>query len=129
MAAVHTSDKSGSRRPLVGAGEYLYECDHDWAQLPDGFRWKNTHGVTIDRAGQIYIKHQGEPDSPLDTVLIFDPDGKFLRSFGQEYTAEDMESMSASRTVLSTSICATRSGGRSSRPICRGVDLEAAVPA
>lgn len=86
MAAVHTSDKSGSRRPLVGAGEYLYECDHDWAQLPDGFRWKNTHGVTIDRVGQIYIKHQGELDSPLDTVLVFDPDGKFVRSFGQEYT-------------------------------------------
>lgn len=86
MAAVHTSDKSGSRPPLVGAGEYLYECHHNWGQLPDGFRWKNTHGVTIDRAGRVYIKHQGEPDSPLDTVLVFDPDGKFVRSFGQEYT-------------------------------------------
>ena len=70
---------------LIGSGEYQYECDHDWAQLPDGFRWKNTHGVTIDRQGLIYITHQGDAAAPLDTVLVFDPDGQFVRSFGQEY--------------------------------------------
>lgn len=42
MAAVHTSDKSGSRPPLVGAGEYLDECHHNWGQLPDGLRFTQT---------------------------------------------------------------------------------------
>ena len=70
---------------IIGSGEHQYECHHDWAQLPEGFRWKNTHGVTIDQAGLIYITHQGDANVPLDTVLVFDPDGQLVRSFGQEY--------------------------------------------
>ena len=71
--------------PLIGSGDHLYECHHDWAQLPAGFRWKNTHGVTIDREGLVYISHQGDLAAPLDTVLVFDPEGRFVRSFGVEY--------------------------------------------
>ncbi len=72
-------------RILIGFGEHRYECHHDWAQLPEGFRWKNTHGVAIDREGLIYITHQGDAAAPLDTVLVFDPDGQLVRSFGKEY--------------------------------------------
>ena len=52
---------------LIVSGEHQYECHHDWAQLPEGFRWKNTHGVTIDREGLVYITHQGR-DHPTSRV-------------------------------------------------------------
>jgi hypothetical protein len=48
-------------------------------------RWETTHGVTVDAAGFIYIKHQGHGGTPLDTICVFDPQGKFVRSFGKEY--------------------------------------------
>jgi hypothetical protein len=77
-------DKSGSKRALVGTGEYRYECHHGWGQLPKNLRWETTHGVTIDEAGLIYIKHQGHGGQRMDTIVVFDPDGKFVRSFGRD---------------------------------------------
>lgn len=77
-------DKAGSKTPVVGTGNFKYECHHDWGQLPSGFVWQTTHGVCVDEAGNIYIKHQGHAKKPaVDTVLVFDKDGKFIRSFGK----------------------------------------------
>ena len=53
--------------------------------------WFETHGVAIDKAGLIYIKHRAgdripKPGEPAqDTIVVFDPQGKFVRSFGKEY--------------------------------------------
>jgi hypothetical protein len=82
---LHASDKSGTRNPIVGEGEFRYECIHGWGQLPDHLHWETTHGVCVDEAGLIYIKHQGHGQTPLDTILVFDPQGKFVRSFGKDY--------------------------------------------
>ena len=42
----------------VGEGEYLYEVEHDWGNLPEGYAYGNaSHGVTVDRAGLIYLPH------------------------------------------------------------------------
>src|SRR5438876_3274176 len=79
------TNKSESRNPIIGTGEFRYECIHDWGQLPSHLRWETTHGVTVDEAGLVYIKHQGHGKTPLDTVVVFDPAGKFVRSFGKEY--------------------------------------------
>ncbi len=79
------SDKAGTKNPITGEGEYRYECIHDWGQLPSSLRWETTHGVTIDEAGFVYIKHQGFGKQALDTIVVFDKDGKFVRSFGKEY--------------------------------------------
>ncbi len=79
-------DKAGSKLPVIGVGEYRYECHHDWGQLPSNLQWETTHGVTIDEAGFIYIKHQGHKGSKeMDTIVVFDPQGKFVRSFGKGY--------------------------------------------
>ena len=78
-------DKAGARRAIVGDGDFRYECHHGWGEVPDSIRWKNTHGVTIDRDNFIYIKHQGDQNAPCDTIAVFDPAGKFMRSFGVEY--------------------------------------------
>jgi hypothetical protein len=74
-------DKAGTKRPRVGDGAFVYECEHDWGagSLPAGHHYGNaSHGVTIDKAGLIYISHYGDPGS----IFIFDPHGKFIRAMG-----------------------------------------------
>lgn len=88
---VHASDKSGSKPPIVGKGEHTYECHHNFGKVPDHIHWYETHGVAVDKAGFVYVTHRGGdkipdcPDKAQDTVVVFDPAGKFVRSFGKEY--------------------------------------------
>jgi hypothetical protein len=79
------ADKSGSKRPVLGQGEYTYECIHGWGELPAHIQWGETHGVAIDEAGLIYIKHRNNAADPMDAIVVFDPEGRFVRSFGDEY--------------------------------------------
>ncbi len=81
-----SQDKSGQGPLLVGSGEHQYEVQHDWGVLPASLRWGNTHGVCEDSQGRIYIKHTVHATSPgLDAIVVFDADGKFIRSWGSEY--------------------------------------------
>lgn len=83
---VRAADKSESRRAVVGSGEYRYECEHGWGKLPDSIRWGETHGVTIDHDGFVYIKHRTLVPEPMDSIVVFDPEGVYVRSFGKEYS-------------------------------------------
>src|SRR6516225_8019399 len=78
-------DKSGTKNPIIGQGEHRYECIHNWGELPKHIRWETTHGVTLDDDGFIYIKHQGLGGAAMDTIVVFDPKGKYVRSFGKGY--------------------------------------------
>src|ERR1700692_1821594 len=51
------TDKAGSKRPVIGSGEFTFEVYHDWGVLPAGLKYGNTHGVCEDSHGQIYIHH------------------------------------------------------------------------
>ncbi len=83
---VHADDKSGTKKIVIGTGEYRYECIHGWGTLPDHIHWETTHGITVDEAGLVYIKQQGHNGkTPQDTIVVFDPTGKCVRSFGKEY--------------------------------------------
>jgi hypothetical protein len=88
---VHAGDKSGARNPVIGRGEHRYECHHGWGEVPRSIRWHETHGVAIDKAGLIYIKHRAgsekpkSPEEAQDTIVVFDPEGTFVRSFGKQY--------------------------------------------
>jgi hypothetical protein len=83
---VLASDKAGTRLPILGTGEYQYEAIHDWGQLPPGHVYGNTHGVAVDSQGLIYIKHTVGAGAKIpDAVVVFDADGKFVRSWGKEY--------------------------------------------
>lgn len=79
-----TTRKAGSEAPVVGTGEHKYECHHNWGELPSDYRWQTTHNVSIDSQGLVYVTHQGI-GKQMDTVLVFDPKGKFVRSFGKEW--------------------------------------------
>jgi hypothetical protein len=81
---LHADDKAGSKAPVLGSGEHTYEAIHGWAQVPEGMKFGNTHMVQEDSQGRIIIHHQnGAPDS----VFIFDPDGKFISSWGADWRA------------------------------------------
>lgn len=83
---IRAQDKSGTRLPILGAGEHTYECVHDWGQLPDDIVYGRTHGVAQDAAGFIYVKHTVHATSRRpDAIVVFDPDGKFVRSWGAEF--------------------------------------------
>lgn len=85
------TNKAGADLPVIGEGEHRYEATHDWGTPPDSIRWFETHGVAVDKEGLVYIKHRGggdkpaTPDAAQDTIAVFDPAGKFVRSFGKEY--------------------------------------------
>ena len=85
------ADDSASKTPVIGEGEFRYECHHNWGQVPSHIHYFETHGVAIDKAGHVYITHRGggaKPSSSAmaqDTIVVFDPDGKFVRSFGKAF--------------------------------------------
>ncbi len=81
---IHADDKSGTKTPIIGIDGHRYACHHGWGQIPDHIKWQDTHGVAVDAAGLIYIKHRAPKG--VDTIAVFEPSGKFIRSFGKEYS-------------------------------------------
>ena len=78
------ADKAGTKTATVGTGASVYECDHVWGQLPSGFEWQTTHNVAVDSHDNLYVAQQGVGRKE-DTVVVFDPAGKFVRSFGSDW--------------------------------------------
>jgi len=71
---------------IVGTGAHTYEWVHDWLVPPEGMAWGNTHGLCQDSQGFIYVAHTVHPSSKRpEAVVVFDPDGKFVRAFGGEF--------------------------------------------
>lgn len=74
-------------KPLVvGEGEHQFEVVHDWPQLPDKYTWQTTHNVAVDKSGCVYVIHEGREnlkDHP--SIFVFDPEGKFIRAFGNQF--------------------------------------------
>lgn len=82
---LHATNKSGSKTPIVGEGAHQYECHHNWGQLPDDVEWGDTHGVCVDSEGLVYIKHRKRGPKRMASVVVFDPAGKCVRTFGKQY--------------------------------------------
>jgi sugar lactone lactonase YvrE len=80
------ANKSGSQKPILGEGDHKYEVTHDWGELPASIKYGNTHGVCEDSQGHIYVHHtvNGASESH-DTMVVFDPKGRFVRSWGKEF--------------------------------------------
>ncbi len=83
---IRAADKAGLKVPVLGSGEHTYEAIHDWGELPTDIAYGNTHGVAEDSQGRIYIKHTVHKSSQkADAVVVFDPEGKFIKSWGAEF--------------------------------------------
>ena len=83
--AIVTAKKTNA--PLIlGTGAYQYEVIDLWPQLPDKYSWQSTHNVAVDSEGLVYIIHEGELDlKDHPSIFVFDADGKYVRSFGQQF--------------------------------------------
>jgi hypothetical protein len=77
--------KANAKHPTVGEKDHVYECHHGWGTLPGELEWQTTHGTAVDSQGLVYITHQGGGAKKIDTVIIFDAAGKFIRSFGSQW--------------------------------------------
>jgi hypothetical protein len=81
-AILRAQDKAGKQPVVVGSGNHTYQWIDNWGQLPDGKKFGNTHSVVQVADGRIFI-HNASPTG--DCTCIFDPDGKFISSWGKEY--------------------------------------------
>jgi hypothetical protein len=71
---------------ILGEGAYKYEALHNWPQLPDQYSWQTTHDVAFDKAGNLYVIHEGHKDKKdHPAIFVFDDTGKFIRAFGTEF--------------------------------------------
>lgn len=85
VPAVHTQAKT--LKPLiVGEGEHQFEVQHAWPQLPEKYTWQTTHNVAVDKAGNLYVIHEGrENQKDHPSIFVFDPEGRFVRAFGEQF--------------------------------------------
>src|SRR5262249_43820006 len=68
VAAEPAKDRATDYQPVAG-----------WFKTPDGVELGPVSAVADDGAGHVYVLHRGKKP-----VLVFDRDGKFLRSWGTD---------------------------------------------
>ena len=81
-----TAGKTEKKRTVIGPEAHRYEVIHNWPQLPDKYKWQTTHNVAVDKAGNLYVIHEGRAnlkDHP--SIFVFDAKGKFIRAFGNQF--------------------------------------------
>ncbi|MCC6858385.1 MAG: hypothetical protein IT158_07485 [Bryobacterales bacterium] len=65
---------------ILGGGSHTYELAPAWGRLPEGIRYGYTHGVVMDSQQRVIVHNQSR-----DSVILFDRDGKFIKSWGPEF--------------------------------------------
>ena len=78
-------DKAGTKLPVIGPEGYRYEVQHDCFRAPSHIPWMDAQGVAIDQEGLVYIKHRSRTPELMDAIVVFDADGKYVRSFGKTF--------------------------------------------
>ncbi len=64
---------------LTGPGDRRYRPLTDWEDLPSGWSYADVAGVAVDAQDRVYALTR----NTANPVLVFEPDGRFLRTFGQ----------------------------------------------
>jgi peptidylglycine monooxygenase len=64
--------------PHVGLGEQIYRVERPFGTLPPGVAFGMISKCAVDAEGRLYICQRSDPP-----VIVFDGDGRFVRSFGQ----------------------------------------------
>jgi DNA-binding beta-propeller fold protein YncE len=64
---------------ILGKGQYRYEVLPSWGELPQGMTYSDSAAVCVDSKDNVYVFTRG-----AHPVIVFDRNGKFLRSWGQD---------------------------------------------
>jgi hypothetical protein len=70
-------DESPESDFIVGSGPFTYRANDQWVQRPAEYSWQEVSAVAVDSSDNVFVFNRG--DHP---VMVFDRDGKFLRSWG-----------------------------------------------
>ncbi|MDP6408306.1 MAG: hypothetical protein QGI46_02920, partial [Planctomycetota bacterium] len=66
--------------PVLGTGKQRFEWVHDWATLPEGVSFGNTHGCIVsDSSGRVYVNTDTKR-----AVMVFEADGRLVDSWGED---------------------------------------------
>ncbi|MFQ5738900.1 MAG: peptidyl-alpha-hydroxyglycine alpha-amidating lyase family protein [Acidobacteriota bacterium] len=81
------SGEVGSPAPDQAEASEPYRVDPDWAQLPEGREWGATSAVFPAGDGNLWVGERCGQNScagrdDVDSILLFDPSGKLVKSFG-----------------------------------------------
>jgi peptidylglycine monooxygenase len=60
-------------------GDFVYEYQPDWAQLPAGTTFQGPSAVAVDSDDRVYVFQRRDPP-----VMVFDRDGKFLAAWPRQ---------------------------------------------
>jgi hypothetical protein len=64
---------------VVGSGHYRYRVLTGWGALPPGMSFVEATAVCVDSKDNVYVFNRG-----AHPVIVFDRDGNFLRSWGED---------------------------------------------
>ena len=63
----------------LGENDYAYEELGDWAQLPDGWTFKEVADVAVDVHDRVYVFNRSE-----HPIMVFEQDGSFVTAWGED---------------------------------------------
>jgi DNA-binding beta-propeller fold protein YncE len=70
---------SAAEPVIIGEGKYRYRVAEGWGELPPGVTYGDSAAVCVDSKDTVYVFTRG-----THPVIVFDRNGKFLRSWGQD---------------------------------------------
>lgn len=70
------------KTPVLGSGAHKFEWVREFAKPPEGVKFGDTHAVQVDSQGRVLVHTNRSKDS----VYIYDAEGKFIKSWGPEYS-------------------------------------------
>jgi len=76
----------------LGSASHVYEIVEGWGGLPKAVRLGYTHGVVIDSQDRVYVHNQSK-----DAVVVFDREGSFIQSWGEQFAGGGAWNVSESR--------------------------------
>jgi sugar lactone lactonase YvrE len=80
VLAMGAAPSAKADEPVVlGEGRYRYRVVEGWGALPPGFTYRDGAAVCVDSKDNVYVFNRG-----AHPVIVFDRDGKFLRSWGED---------------------------------------------
>ena len=82
---------------IVGSGEYQYQVNAEWEQLPADLSHPDVCSVAVDSADRVYLLTRNEP-----FVLVYERDGRFIEAWDAKFVAPHHMSIGPGDWVLIT---------------------------